>query len=99
MELAYFDLLPSKYAGPRFTSHPVRLGSAQERWPEVSLMILAHRLAYGPEPFGPNLTQSARTKSDLGQFFAQYDQQKNANESESGKLVAGRLRSARNLAQ
>ena len=31
-------------------------------------MILAHRLASGPDPFGQNLTQSARTKSDLGWF-------------------------------
>ena len=31
-------------------------------------MILAHRLASGPDPFGQNLTQSARTKSDPGCF-------------------------------
>ena len=31
-------------------------------------MILAHRLASGPDLFGPNQTQSARTKSDLAWF-------------------------------
>ena len=31
-------------------------------------MIPAHGLATGPDPFGQNLTQSARTKSDPGWF-------------------------------
>ena len=31
-------------------------------------MILAHQLTSRPDPFGQNLTQSARTKSDLGWF-------------------------------
>ena len=31
-------------------------------------MILAHWLALGPEPFGQNLAQSARKKSDPGWF-------------------------------
>ena len=31
-------------------------------------MILADRLASGPDPFGQNLTQSARTESDPGWF-------------------------------
>ena len=42
----------------------IRSGSTRKHWPEAGLMILAHRLASGPDPFGQNLTQSARTKSD-----------------------------------
>ena len=63
-------------------------------------MILAHRLASGPDPFGQNLAQSARTNPDQG-WFAQYDPDRpwrNGTESESGKLVAGQ-HSARNLAR
>ena len=36
--------------------------------PEVGQMPLAHRLASGLDPFGQNLTQSARTKSEPGWF-------------------------------
>ena len=46
----------------------IRSGSAGKHWPEAGRMILAHRLASGPNPFGQNLTQSARTKSDPGWF-------------------------------
>ena len=46
----------------------IRSGSAGKYWPEVGRMILAHWLASGPDPFGQNLTQSARTKSDPGSF-------------------------------
>ena len=42
--------------------------SAGKHWLEVGRMILAHRIASGPDPFGQKLTQSARTKSDLGLF-------------------------------
>ena len=44
----------------------IRSGSAGKRWPEAGRMIPAHRLASGPDPFGQNLAQSARTKSDPG---------------------------------
>ena len=49
---------------------PIRilLGSAGQHWPEAGRMILAHRLASGLDPFGQNLTPSARTKSDPGWF-------------------------------
>ena len=42
-------------------------GSTWKRWPEVGLMIVA--LWPRLDPFGQNLTQSARTKSDPGWFF------------------------------
>ena len=42
----------------------IRSGSGGKHWPEVGWMILAHQL----DPFGQNLTQSARTKLDLGWF-------------------------------
>ena len=48
----------------------IRSGSARKLWTERGPMILAHRLASGPDPFGQNLTQSARTKSDPGWFCA-----------------------------
>ena len=49
---------------------PIRTlsGSAGKHWPEVGWMILAHWLASGPDPFGQNLTQSARPKLDPGWF-------------------------------
>ena len=58
-------------------SHPVnmpdpicsRSGSAGKYWPEAGRMILAHWLASGPEPFGQNVTKSARTKADPGWFL------------------------------
>ena len=56
--------LPSKHAGSQ--SLPVRSGGKQ--WSEADRMFLAHRLASGPDPFGQNLTQSARTKPDPGWF-------------------------------
>ena len=49
-------------------------------------MILAHWPASGPDPFGQNLTQSARTKSDPG-WFSQCDPGclwKNTTEYERG---------------
>ena len=42
----------------------IRAGSAGKHWPEAGRVILAHWLASGPDPFGQNLTQSARSKSD-----------------------------------
>ena len=43
---------------------PIRIGSGsdQKRWPEAGRRILAHRLASGPEPFGPNPPQSAKSR-------------------------------------
>ena len=37
--------------------------SVGKPWPEAGRMILAHCLTSGPDPFGPSLAQSARTKS------------------------------------
>ena len=45
-----------------------RSGSAGKHWPEAGRMIVAHWLTSGPDPFGQNLTQSARIKSDPGWF-------------------------------
>ena len=80
----------------------IRSGSGWKHWPEAGRMIVAHRLASGPDPFGQNLTQSVRTKNRIPAGFAQYYPGrvwKNETESESGKLVAGRLRPARNRAR
>ena len=57
------------YADPVNMLDPIRIrsGSAGKRWPEAG-RILVHRLASGPDPFGQNLTRSARTKSDPGWF-------------------------------
>ena len=80
----------------------IRVGSARKHWPQAGRMFLAHWLASGPDPFGQNLTQSVRTKNRIPAGFAQYYPGrvwKNETESESGKLVAGRLRPARNRAQ
>ena len=63
-------------------------------------MFLAHWLASRPDPFGQNLTQP-----ELNWIRAGFAQDylgclwKNETESESGKLVAGRLRPARNQAR
>ena len=46
----------------------IRVGSAGKHWPEVGRMFLAHWPASGSDPFGQNLAQSARTKSDSGWF-------------------------------
>ena len=46
----------------------IRSRLAGKHWPEAGRMIPAHWLASGPDPFGQNLTLSARTKSDLGWF-------------------------------
>ena len=46
----------------------IRSGSAGKHWPEVGQMTLAQWLASGRDPFGQNLTQSARTKLDPGSF-------------------------------
>ena len=62
--------------GSRGQSNPVNMpdpicirpGSAGKHWPEAGRMIIAHQLASGPDPFGQNLTQLARTKSDPGWF-------------------------------
>ena len=64
----------------------IRSSSAQKHWSEERRTILAHRLASGPDPFGQNLRQSARTKSDPG-WFSQYDPSclwKNTTEYERG---------------
>ena len=45
----------------RYASGPDRLGS-------TGRMILAHRIASGPNPFGQTLAQSAKTKLDQGWF-------------------------------
>ena len=75
----------------------IRFGSAGKRWPEAGRMFLARRLASGPGPFGQSLTQTARTKLDLG-WFCTILSGISGTESESGKLAAGRLRPARNRA-
>ena len=46
----------------------IRAGLAGKHWPEAGRMIPAHWLSSGPDPFGRNLAQSARTKSDPGWF-------------------------------
>ena len=69
-----------------------RYGSAQKHWPEAGRMILAHWLASGPDPFGPNLTQPDRTKSDPGWFCTILfgtSAERNGTESESGKTGSG----------
>ena len=65
------------YTGPSCPENmqdPIQIRSrlAGKHWPEAGRMILAHRLASGPDPFGQNLTQSARTKSDPGWFCTIY---------------------------
>jgi len=63
-------------------------------------MILAHRLASGPGPFGQNLTHPELNLIHAG--FTQYYPGrlwKNRTESESEKLVAGQLCPARNQAR
>ena len=60
-------------------------------------MNLVYWLASGPDPFGQTLTQSARTNR-IRAGFAQYDSGrlwKKTTESDSGKLIAGQLRSAK----
>ena len=47
---------------------PICIGLAGKHWPEASRIILAHWLASGLDPFGQNLTQSARTKLDPSWF-------------------------------
>ena len=66
-----------------------RSGSGGKHWPEVGRMILAHRLASGPDPFDPNLTQSARTKPDPGWFCtilsgSSVDERNRVKKSETG---------------
>ena len=95
------------------TEHPVRVpvnitdpirirpGLAGKHWPEAGRMILAHRHASGPDPFGQNVTQSARTKSDPGWFCTilsgtSVEERKQFWKLETG---AGRFRSVRNRAQ
>ena len=78
----------------------IRSGLAGKNWPEVGRVILAHWLTSRPDPFGQRLTQSARTKSDPGWSCTMLSvtSVENGTESKSGKLVAGRLRFARNRA-
>ena len=84
----------------------IRSGSAGKHWPEAGRMIPAHWLASGPDPFGllPDRIRLAKTwhsQPELHRIragFAQYYPGrlwKKGTESESGKLVAGRLRPAR----
>ena len=70
----------------------IRSRSAGKHCPEAGRMIVAHWLASGPDPFGQNLTQSARTKSDLRWFcIISYPRRlwKNRTESESGETGSG----------
>ena len=46
----------------------VRSGSAGKHLPEAGRMIFLYCPASGLDPFGPNLTQSVRTKSDPAWF-------------------------------
>ena len=78
-----------------------RSGLAGKQWPEAGRMILAHRLV-------PDRIRSAKTGHNQPELnrtragFAQYCPGrlwKNATESETGKLVAGRLSPARNRAR
>ena len=39
----------------------IRSGPAGKHCPEAGRMVLAHQIVSGPDPFGQNLTQSART--------------------------------------
>ena len=55
--MQYNQPIPSKHAG-----------SAGKHCPKAIRMILAHGVASGSDPFGQNLTQSAKTKSDPGWF-------------------------------
>ena len=57
-----------RLAVPKPRYHNTKSGSGGKHWPEAGRMILADRLASGPDPFGQNMTQSARTKSDQGWF-------------------------------
>ena len=59
------DGMQSTYPGNMPDLIHVRSGSALKRWPETGRVILAHRLASGPDLFGPHLTQSVGTKLDL----------------------------------
>ena len=79
----------------------IRSGLAGKLWPEAGWMILAHRLASGPDPFGQNVTQSARTKSDPGWFRTILSRTSVEERNQFWKLEtgAGRFRSVRNRAQ
>ena len=79
----------------------IRSGLAGKHWPEAGRMILAHRLASGPDPFGQNVTQSARTKSDPGWFRTILSGTSVEERNQFWKLEtgAGRFRSVRNRAQ
>ena len=59
------ECVPSKHAG--LDSRPIRIGSEglTRSEPDDSC---TPSLASGLDPFGQNLTQSARTKSDTGWF-------------------------------
>ena len=59
---------------------------AGKHWPEAGPIIVGRQFVSGPDPFGQNLMQSARTKLDLA-GFAQCDSGhlwKNVTKSESG---------------
>ena len=67
----------------------IRSGSGGKHWPDAGRMILAHRLASGPDPFGQNLTQSARTKLDPSWFCtilsgSSVDERNRVQKSETG---------------
>ena len=79
----------------------IRSGSAGKHWPEAGRMFLTHRLGSGPDPFGQKPDTVSQELNRIRAGFAQYYPGrlwKNGTESESGKLVAGRLRPARHRA-
>ena len=84
MYIIYYNLyqhpsydMPSKHAG--FDLHPIQTGS--EALARSGLDDSFNQLTSEPDPFGQNLMQSARTRSDPGQLW------KNTTKSKSGKLV------------
>ena len=87
------------YIYPVNMPDPIRIRSRSggKHWPEAAQIILEYMLAFGLDPFGQNLTQSARTKSDPGTILC--GSSVDDSESKRGKLLAGRLRPARNQAR
>ena len=82
----------------------IQVGLAGKHWPEAGRMILAHWLSSGPDSFGQNLAQSARTKSDPGWFCTILLSRTSGEERnrvwkwEPGTVVAGWLCPASNQA-
>ena len=76
---------------PESDSHPIQIGS-EAYWSEAGRMIHAHRPVSGPDPFGQNLRQSART-DQIGSALVLHNMIRDIFEraintqSESGKLV------------